>query len=350
MIRPILGAAVLAVTLALPAQAQAPASPAASPTLAEIRQRGELRCGVNGELPGFSAPDPQGAMRGLDADYCRAVAAAVLGDANRVRFVPQRTVEAGLDALARGEIEVLARNATITLSRDAARPVAPAAVTFFDGMGFLVPQRLGVNTPRAMNGRTVCWAGAEGPGTAGENVAGFNARFQLGWTVRRYDSQPQAVAALRDGQCDALAADSSALSVRRILDMPVPEHWAVLPEIVSREPLALYVRSTDDGFRALVTWTHHALLEAEYFGITSANALQSLGSEDWRVRRLLGAQPGIGEPMGLPDEWVLRAVVAVGNYGEIFDRNLGAQSVFRMDRGLNDLFTRGGLQVPYPTR
>ncbi|MBY0335254.1 MAG: transporter substrate-binding domain-containing protein [Acetobacteraceae bacterium] len=349
MIRPFLRAAAL--TLALPglAAAQPAATAAQSPTLADVRQRGELRCGVDGELPGFSAPDPQGVMRGLDANTCTAVAAAVLDDVSRVRFVPQPAVEAGLDALARREIEVLARNATITLSRDAGRTVSPAAVTFFDGMGFLVPQRLGVASPRAMQGGTVCWAGAEGAGTAGENLAGFSARFQLGWTLR-HETQPLAVAALREGRCDALAADSSALNVRRILDLPVPEEWVVLPEIVSREPLAPYVRSGDDGWRALVAWVHHALLEAEYFGVTSANALQSLGHEDWRVRRLLGAQPGIGGPMGLPDEWALRAILAVGDYGEMFERNLGARSVFRMDRGLNDLFTRGGLQVPFPTR
>jgi general L-amino acid transport system substrate-binding protein len=353
----------LAAMLLSPAFAQNPQQPgqggqnrqqarAATPakTLDAVRARGHLLCGVNGTLAGFSAPDPAGRMGGLDADFCRAVAAAVFGDAEKVRFLPQTTVEAGLEALAARRIDVLARNATITLSRDAGRPVTPTAVIFYDGMSFLVPRRLNVTSPRQLRDKTVCWAGAEGAGTAGDNIASFNARHGLNLTIRRFDTQAQVVTAMEAGNCDAFAADGGALASRRVTDFQAPDQWLVLAEVISREPLAPYVHAGDDEWRGLVFWVTQALIGAEYFGITSANLIQNLGNPEQRVRQLLGLVPGFGRPLRLPDDWAARVISSVGNYGEIFERNLGRQSVFGMDRGLNDQWTRGGLIYGFPTR
>lgn len=327
------------------ARAAAPAS-----TLDAVRARGHLLCGINGGLAGFSAPDPSGRMRGLDADFCRAVAAAIFGDAEKVRFLPQATPESGLDALAARQIDILARNVTVTLSRDAGRPVTPTAVIFFDGMGFLVPRSLNVTSPRQLQDRTVCWAGAAGAGTAGENLTAFNDRHRLNLTIRRYDRPAEVVAAMEAGECHGFAADSGALAARRVTDFRAPDNWLVLAEVISREPLAPFVRANDEPWRVLVFWIAHVLIGAEYFGITSANIIPNLANPDLRVRQLLGVVPGFGRPLGLPDDWGARVISAVGNYGEIFERNLGRQSIIGMDRGLNDQWTRGGLIYSFPTR
>ena len=325
-----------------------PAAPAK--TLDAVRARGHLLCGVNGGLAGFSAPDTTGRMRGLDADFCRAVAAAVFGDPEKVRFLPQATVEAGLDALAARQIDILARNATVTLTRDAGRPVTPSAVIFYDGMGFLVPRHLNVSSPRQLRDKTVCWAGAAGPGTGGDNIAAFSGRHQLNLTIRRYDSPAQVVTAMESGECDAFAADGGALASRRVTDFRSPDQWLVLAEVISREPLAPFVRAGDEDWRVLVFWVTHVLIGAEYFDINSANLIENLASPDERVRQMLGLVPGFGRPLRLPDDWGARVISSVGNYGEIFERNLGRQSVFGMDRGLNDQWTRGGLIYSFPTR
>ncbi|MBX9751264.1 MAG: transporter substrate-binding domain-containing protein [Roseococcus sp.] len=325
-----------------------PAAPAK--TLDAVRTRGHLLCGVNGGLAGFSAPDTTGRMRGLDADFCRAVAAAALGDAEKVRFLPQATVETGLDALAARQIDVLARNATVTLSRDAGRPVTPSAVIFYDGMGFLVPRSLNVSSPRQLRDRTVCWAGAAGAGTGGDNLTGFNGRHGLNLTIRRFDTPAEVVAAMEAGTCHAFAADGGALASRRVTDFRNPDQWLVLAEVISREPLAPFVHAGDDDWRGLVFWVTHVLIGAEHFGVTSANLIESLGNPDQRVRQMLGLVPGFGRPLRLPDDWAARVIGSVGNYGEIFDRNLGRASVFGMDRGLNDQWTRGGLIYSFPTR
>ncbi|UPY37696.1 transporter substrate-binding domain-containing protein [Sediminicoccus sp. KRV36] len=330
-------------------QARAPA-PAPTKTLDVVRARGHLLCGVNGTLAGFSAPDPAGRMLGLDADFCRAIAAAVLGDADKVRFLPQTTVEAGLDALAARQIDVLARSASVTLSRDAGRPVTPTAVLFYDGMGFLVPRSLNVTSPRQMRDKTVCWAGASGPGTAGENLTGYNGRHGLNLTIHRYEQPAQVVTAMEAGECHAFAADSGALASRRVTDFDAPDDWLILAEVISLEPLAPYVRAGDEDWRVLVFWITHVLIGAEHLGVTSANVIENLTNPDLRVRQMLGVEQGFGRPFGLPDNWAARLISAVGNYGEIFDRNLGAQSIFGMDRGLNDQWTRGGLIYAFPTR
>jgi len=330
---------------AAPALAQAPASP----TLAEVRARGQLVCGVNGTLPGFSAPDPQGVMRGFDADFCRAVAAATLGSAERVRFVPQATPEAGLDALAARKIDLLVRNTTVTITRDGQRPVTPGPVIFFDGAGFLVPKALNLASPRSLGGRTVCFAGAEG-GATDAALDVFAARHAITWRERRFATPAEVVAAMRAGQCHAFVADQAALATRRVTDFPDPDNWVVLPEVISQEPLAPWIRSGDDGWRAIVYWTLQALIQAEGYDMTSRNLPEFLTRPELNIRRFVGLEAGFGAPLGLGDDWIARVLAGVGNYGEIFDRNLGAGSVFGMERGLNDQWTRGGLLYGLPFR
>ena len=328
-----------------PALAQAPASP----TLAEVRARGQLVCGVNGSLPGFSAPDPQGVMRGFDADFCRAVAAATLGSADRVRFVPQATPEAGLDALQARQIDLLVRNTTVTITRDGQRPVTPGPVLFFDGVGFMVAKALNLPSPRSLTGRTVCFAGAEGGATEAA-IGVFAARHSLTWTVRRFAAPAEVVAAMRAGQCHAFVADQAALATRRVTDFPDPDNWVVLPEVISQEPLAPWVRAGDDSWRTIVYWAAHALIQAESYGVTSRNLPEFLTRQESNLRRFVGLEPGFGGPLGLSDDWIARVLTGVGNYGEIFDRNLGAGSVFGMERGLNAQWTQGGLLYGLPFR
>jgi general L-amino acid transport system substrate-binding protein len=345
LLTPALSLLACSLLAAAPAQAQAPASP----TLAELRARGELLCGVNGGLAGFSAPDPQGVMRGLDADFCRAVAAAALGSPERVRFLPQPTPEAGLDALQNRQIDLLVRNTTVTITRDAQRPVAPGPVIFFDGAGFLVPKALNLSSPREFGGRTVCFAGAEG-GATDTALDVFAARYSIAWTERRFDTPAAVVAAMRGGQCHAFVADQGALTIRRVTDFPDPDNWMVLAEVISQEPLAPWVRTGDDNWRAIVCWTAQALIQAEANGLTSRNLPEFLTRQEPNIRRFVGMEPGFGAPVGLPDDWIARVITAVGNYGEIFERNLGRGSVFAMDRGLNDQWTRGGLLYGMPFR
>lgn len=341
--RSILAAGLALLGLAAPALAQ--------PAIPEIRQRGELLCGVNGDLPGFSDEGPGGRMVGFDADLCRAVAAAVLGDAAKVRFVPQRTPEAALDALAARQVDVVFRNTTVTLTRDAGRPVTPGPVVFFDGMGLMVPVALGASSPADLAGRTICWAGAEGVrGNAADVLVAMGERYAVQFTARRFDTQAQAVAALEAGECHALGADSSALAARRAYDMRDAAAWTVLPNILSHEPLAPFVRANDEPFRVLVFWTIHGLFWAEQLGVTSANLPERLAAPDWQLRRMTGLEGGIGQPFGLPDEWLARVIAQVGNYGEIFDRNLGSGSRIGMERGINALWTAGGLIYPLPLR
>ncbi len=333
--------------LGLSASAGLPAQAQTSSMLEQVRARGEMRCGVNGGLPGFSAPDPQGVMRGFDADLCRAVAAASLGDAQKLRFVPQATPEAGFAALEAGSIDLLARNTTLTLGRATRRGLAAGPVVFFDGAGFLVPTSLGISSPRNLGGRNLCWAGAEG-GATGLALRDFGQRQQLTWTVRRFDAPAEVVAAMRAGTCHAFVADQGALVTRRVTDFPDPDNWAVLPEMISREPLAPWVRAGDAQWQAILFWTVQVLISAEALELSTARLPEMLASPDPMVRRVLGLEPGFGAGLGLPDDWGARVIAAVGHYGEVFDRNLGEGSVFGVDRGLNDQWTRGGLIYGMP--
>ncbi|WP_203077332.1 transporter substrate-binding domain-containing protein [Falsiroseomonas ponticola] len=336
MIRHVLAA----LLLAMPAAAQT-----ASPTLAEVRARGEVRCIVNGSLPGFSAPDAAGVMRGIDADFCRAIAAATLGDAGKVRFAVAATVAEALATLEAGAGDLVARNATRLYAREAGRGVASAGTLYHDGMGFLVPEGSAVTLPADLAGRRVCISAAGGAATRDALDYTIGAA-----TIIEAPDGTAMVRALEAGQCDAAASDASQLMIRRVTDLANPAGFRVLRTVVTREPLGPFVRAGDAAWRAIVYWTLQALLEAEELEAGSGNLLEAVRRNEPALWRLLGVEPGIGAALGLSDDWALRVIEQVGHYGEVFDRNLGAGSPFGLDRGLNDNWHRGGLHYPMPLR
>lgn len=323
--------------------------PAAAATLEEVRARGDLACGVNGGLPGFSAPDAAGTMQGFDAEFCRAVAAAALGDSGKVRFVPLESPEAGFLALAERRVDLLARNTTLTYFREAGTPVAAAGIVLFDGQGLLVRRDSGIASFRHLDGRRVCVTGLAGT-TGREVVETEAARVGISVAVVEAGGGRALLEALAAGLCDAASTDVSQLAVRRVAELPDPEAYEVLRELLSREPLALMVRAADEAWRQVVFWTLQAMLEADELGIGRANLLQAVQSNDPAVRRLLGIETGLGSRLGLDAEWSQRVIAQVGSYGEVFDRHLGPGSPVRLDRGLNDNWLRGGLMFPLPLR
>lgn len=332
--------ALAAVLLALPAAAQP-----SSPTLTDIRARGELRCVVNGALPGFSAPDAGGVMRGIDADFCRAIAAATLGDAGKVRFTTAATVAEALGTLEAGGADLVARNATRLYSREAGRGIASAGTLYHDGLGFMVPEGSPVTLPADLAGRRICISAAGGTATRDALDFAIGAA-----TIVEAPDGTAMVRALEAGHCDAAASDASQLMVRRVSDLATPAGFRVLRTVVTREPLGPFVRARDPAWRAIVFWTLQALLEAEELEAGSGNLLEAVRRNEPALWRLLGVEPGIGAALGLADDWALRVIEQVGNYGEVFDRNLGAGSPFGLDRGLNDNWNRGGLHYPMPLR
>ncbi|MDO9499060.1 MAG: transporter substrate-binding domain-containing protein [Falsiroseomonas sp.] len=343
--RNLLSATLLAVCLVAPAIQAQPAGDA----LASIRARGELACGVNGALPGFSAPDAQGAMRGFDADFCRAVAAAALGDAARVRFVPIETPEAGMTALSARQIDLLARNTTFTYSRETMHQVAFAGLTFFDGQGLLVGRESGIAGLWHLDGKRVCVTGITG--TAGREVVESEAaRRGISVTVIEAGGGPALLQALLAGRCEAASTDASQLAIRRVTELPNPDDFILLPEMLSREPLGLLVREGEEKLRQVVFWVVQAMLEADEFGVTSTNLIDMVQSNDPVLRRLIGVDEGLGRNIGLDGDWSQRVLSQVGSYAEVFDRNLGAGSRFGLDRGANDNWQRGGLMFPLPLR
>jgi general L-amino acid transport system substrate-binding protein len=316
-------------------------------TLEDVRQRGHLNCGINTGLSGFAAPDDKGVWRGFDVDFCRAVAAATLGDAAKVRFTTL-TGKTRFTALRSGEIDLLSRNTTWTFSRDADLQLTFAGVNYYDGQGFLVPAKLGVKSAKQLDGASVCIQ----TGTTTElNLAEY---FRLG----RMKYQPVPVETVSEarslylsGRCDVYTTDASGLAATRA-GMPDPAAHTVLPEIISKEPLGPVVRQGDDRWADIVRWTLNAMIAAEELGIASANAKElAAKSTNPEIRRLLGAEPLQGrEALGLAAHWALDVVVQVGNYGESFERHLGRGSPLRIARGLNALWTDGGLQYAFPFR
>ncbi|MBD0274258.1 MAG: amino acid ABC transporter substrate-binding protein [Acetobacteraceae bacterium] len=319
---------------------------AAGPTLEGVRARGQLVCGVNQGVAGFSAPDSRGVFQGLDADFCRAVAAAVLGDANKVRFVPT-SYQTRFVALQSGEVDVLARNVTQTLTRDTALGFNLAGVNFYDGQAFMVAKASGVAAARQLDGATVCVL----PGSTSElNIADFNRRERIRLQPVVLSSMDEMTAAYQSGRCDALTTDSSQLAALRATALRNPADHVILPDRISKEPLGPLVRHGDEEWRDIVAWTLTLLVEAEEIGLTKANAAEMRGSPDPNVQRILGVTPGFGKALGLSEDWAFRAVSQVGNYGEIFERHLGRGSPIGLERGLNDLWKRGGLMYALPLR
>lgn len=318
----------------------------AGATFDAVKARGEVVCGVNTSVYGFSAPDEKGQWQGLDVDICRAVAAAVLGDAGRVRYVPL-SAQARFTALQSGEVDLLSRNTTWTLTRDTANGLNFGPVTYYDGQGFMVPVKLGVTSARELSGASVCVQ----TGTTSElNLADYfraNGMELRPVTIEKYE---EVTAAYLAGRCDAITSDASQLAAIRANETSNPADHAILPETISKEPLAPAVRHGDDQWFDVVKWSVFATLEAEEKGVTSKNVDAMLKSEDPTIRRLLGVAPGLGAALGLDERWAYNIIKQVGNYGEIFDRNLGAGSKLKLPRGLNAQWGQGGLQYAPPAR
>jgi len=315
-------------------------------TLETVRARGELHCGVTTGFAGFSAPDSQGKWQGLDVDVCRAVAAAVLGDASKFKAVPLNSQQR-FTALQSGEIDLLARNTTVTHSRDTSLGVIHAGINFYDGQGFLVPKSLGVKSAKELSDASVCMQ----QGTTNENTMADWARANnITYKPVVFDQFNEVVGAFASGRCDVFTTDASGLASIRISRLENPDDYVVLPEIISKEPLGPFVRQGDDAWLNVVKWSLHAMVAAEELGITSANVDQMRESTNPDVRRLLGVAPGVGANMGLDDAWAYNIVKQVGNYGESFERNVGQGSALKIQRGLNALWTDGGLMYALPIR
>jgi general L-amino acid transport system substrate-binding protein len=318
---------------------------ACADTLSTVKSRGELVCGTNGTLAGFGFPDPQGNWTGLDVEFCRAIAAAIFNDPTKVKFVPL-TAKDRFTALQSGDIDVLARNTTWTLSRDTSLGLEFAAVTFYDGQGFMVRKALKVSSALELSDAAVCVQ----QGTTSElNLTDYFRSNHMSLKTVTFATGEEALKAYESGRCDAYTTDSSGLYGER-LQLSEPSQNIVLPEIISKEPLSPAVRQGDSQWTDIVRWTHFVMLDAEELGVNKANVEEKLKSDDPETRRLLGVEGQYGEGLGLTNDWAYRIVKHVGNYGESFERNVGQGSPLRIVRGLNALWTKGGLQYGPPVR
>ena len=314
-------------------------------TLDTVKQRGQLVCGVSTGFAGFSLPDSQGQFRGIDADYCRAIAAAVLGDATKVRFTGL-TAQNRFTALQSGEVDVLLRNSTQTFLRDATIGLRAGPVNFYDGQGFAVKRDAGVSKVADLNGATVCVAqGTTHEVTLGDYARAHNLTFQP-VVFERVDTMYQA---FFSGRCDAMTQDSSALA-GAVSTAPKPDDYMVLAETISKEPLGPFTRNGDDQWSTIVSWVHYGLIEAEELGVTQANAEAQAKGANPTAQRLLGGAGEFGSRIGLDNAWMLNAIKAVGHYGEVFERNVGGGSQLKLQRGLNGLWSKGGLMYAIPFR
>lgn len=319
-----------------------PALAAAGPVLDRVRERGALICGVSQGIPGFSDQDAQGRWQGLDVDYCRAVAAVVLGDPEAVTFEPL-SANARIDALRTGQVDVLARNTTWTSGRDG-QGIDFVGILYHDGQGFMVPKALGLRSAYELDGATVCVTQGT---TTEKNLADFFRVNDMDYSVVAFERTDAALDAYTDGRCDAYTSDRAQLAALR-LTTAMPDDHIVLPETVSKEPLSPAVSEGDDQFADIARWTLFALIAAEELGVRSDNIEAKSQSDQPAVRRLLGLEGGNG--LGLDDSWASRAIKAVGNYGEIFARNVGSDSPLGLARGLNAQFANGGLLYAPPIR
>jgi len=321
------------------------AAHAQAPSLATIKSRGQLVCGVNPGLPGFSIPDAQGQWTGIDVEFCRAIAATVFNDPAKVKFTPLSAKDR-FTGLQSGEVDLLSRNSTWTMARDTALGLSFAGITYYDGQAFLVHKKLGLDSALKLNGASICLV----TGTTTElNVADYFRTNAIKYEPVVFDQADEAVKAFEAGRCDALTDDASALYALR-LKLVKPADAVVLPEIISKEPLGPLVRSSDTQWFNLVKWVHFAMLNAEELGVTKANVDEQLKSANPEIRRLLGVEGKFGEAIGLTPDWAYRIVKHVGNYSEAFERNLGGGSILKIARGKNDLWTKGGLQYAPPIR
>ena len=323
------------------------AAPAfAGKTLDAIKARGQIVCGVNTGLAGFSQADASGNWTGLDVDVCKAIAAAVLGDANKVKWVPLNAQQR-FTALQSGEVDILSRNTTWSLTRDAALGLHFTAVTYYDGQGFMVAKKSKVTSARQLKNAEIC---VQSGTTTEKNLSDYFRSQGIKVKPVVFDKFEPSIKAFFSGRCQAYTTDASALAFIRSKEAPVPDDYLVLPEIISKEPLGPAVRRGDDEWFAIVKWTLNALIEAEELGITQARVDSLKTSPDPAVQRFLGVGEDLGKSLGLDRDWAARAVKAVGNYGEIFNRNVGADSPLKLPRGLNALWNKGGILYAQPLR
>ncbi len=314
-------------------------------TLSAVKGKGFVQCGVDTGLPGFSSADEKGNWTGIDVDVCRALAAAVFGDAGKVRFTPL-TAKERLTALQSGEIDVLSRNTTWTLTRDSSLGIHFTGVTYYDGQGFMVSRDLGVKSALELDGAAVCILA----GTTTElNLADYFRTHKMKYQPVVFDTGDQTVRGFEAGRCDVLTSDQSQLYGLRI-KLAKPENAVVLPEVISKEPLGPVVRQGDDEWFNIVKWTLFAMLNAEELGVTSRNVEAMKTSSNPEIRRLLGLEGIKGEGLKLSADWAYQIVRQVGNYGEVFERNVGQGSALNIRRGLNALWNDGGIQYAPPIR
>ena len=323
------------------------AATAQAATLDTVKQRGQLVCGVSTGFAGFSTPDSQGNFRGLDADYCRAIAAAIFGDATKVRFVAL-TAQNRFTALQSGEIDVLLRNSTQTYLRAVSIGLRIGPVNFYDGQGFVAKRDSKVEKIDGLNGATVCVA----QGTTHEVTLGDYARaHNITWQPVVFERVDTMYQAFFSGRCDAMTQDASALAGAVATAAPNPADYLVLSETISKEPLGPFTRNGDEAWSNVIAWVHYGLIEAEELGVTATTAEeQAKTGQNPAVQRLLGTSGEFGSRFGLDNKWMLNAIKAVGNYGEIFERNVGTGSPLKLSRGLNGLWSKGGLMYAIPYR
>ena len=318
---------------------------ASSPTLEAVKARGALVCGVNEGLPGFSFVDERGQWTGFDVDFCRAIAAAIFGDPNRVRLVPL-SADARFQALADGKIDVLSRNSTWTMGRETEFGLTFVGVTYYDGQGFLVPRALRVNSALELDGAKVC---AQSGTTTIDNLADFFAANHMALQTVATSSTDDSIKKYEAGQCSVLTSDLSQLYALR-LRLSRPRDHVILPDVISKEPLGPVVRQSDLKWIEVVRWVLFAMVNAEELGVSSKTIGQALRSQKPEVMRLVGTSGNFGEEIGLTNAWAANVIRTVGNYGEVFERNLGARTPLAIPRGLNQLWNEGGIQYAPPIR
>jgi len=332
---------VVAITLAV-MMALAPVF--AGPTLEAVKGRGKVICGANGNRAGFSALDSKGQWKGMDVDTCKAIAAAALGDKEKVQFV-KTTTQTRFTALQTGEVDVLTRNVTWTMSRDTKLGLDFVAPTFYDGQGFMVHKKMGVKSVKDLKGASVCVL----PGSTSEKVVADVFRSHgMSYTPVVIESKKELNTAFFSGRCDVHVQSTSGLSSARATVAPNPDDYIILPGVYGKDPMGPVVRQDDPQWRDIVAWTIYAMIEAEECGVTSKNVDEMRKSKDPNIARLLGTKGNLGETLGLDNDWVYRVIKQVGNYGEVFDRNVGKDSPLKLERGINALWTQGGLLYSPP--
>ena len=333
------------VTFALAASLGLVATAAHADILSDVKAKGYIQCGVTGGVPGFSAPDSNNVWTGLEVDYCRALASAIFNDADAVRFT-SLTSQERFTALSAGEIDVLSRTTTWTMSRDTQLGISFVGTMFYDGQGFMVRKADGINSALDLSGAAVC---IESGTTTELNAADYFAANNLEFNTVVFVDQDEVVKAYEDGRCDVYTTDSSALAAERS-KFAVPADHIILPEIISKEPLGPVVRTGDSTWFNIARWTYYALLEAEELGVSQTNVDEMLGSDNPAIKRLLGVEGDFGTPLGLTKDWAYQIIKHVGNYAETYDRNVGPATPIGLERGLNALWADGGIQYSPPIR